>query len=143
MEDTISSSHTINPWLIENSIGNKKSNFKPNSFHFIYKCRAMSYLLNAKQGYTLKTWLEGVSDEAYYPWESPKKFKIGQPSICQRTKEAFNSWLNGNLGVFQNHRKQAKFNIIFHSFPSLGLNEPPDGFEFFKSVNFYPINSLT
>ena len=26
-----------------------------------------------KQGYASKNWVEGISDEAYYPWESPKK----------------------------------------------------------------------
>ena len=26
-----------------------------------------------KQGYALKNWVEGLSDEAYYPWDSPKK----------------------------------------------------------------------
>ena len=29
--------------------------------------------LYIKQGYALKNWVEGVSDEAFYPWESPKK----------------------------------------------------------------------
>ena len=29
-----------------------------------------------KQGYTLKNWVEGVSDEALYPWESPKKIRL-------------------------------------------------------------------
>ena len=27
----------------------------------------MSYM-NTKQSYTLKNWVEGISDEAYYPW---------------------------------------------------------------------------
>ena len=49
--------------------------------------------------------------------------KIGQPNICQRTKKSFNSSINGNLRVFQDHRKQAKINVVFHHFPSLGLNE--------------------
>ena len=26
-----------------------------------------------KQGYTLKNFVEELSDEAFYPWESPKK----------------------------------------------------------------------
>ena len=43
-----------------------------------------------KQGYALKNWMEGLSDEAYYPWESQKKStKIGQPYFCQLTKESF------------------------------------------------------
>ena len=75
--------------------------------------------------HTLNNWVDGVSDEAYYPWESPKKdsTKIGQPYICQRTNESFNSSINGNLQVFQNHSKQAKINVVFHHFLSLGLNE--------------------
>ena len=43
-----------------------------------------------KQGHTLNNWVEGASAEAYYPWESPKiSTKIGQPYICQQTKESF------------------------------------------------------
>ena len=41
--------------------------------------------MNVKQGYTLKNWVEGLSDEKYDPWESPKKpklTKISQPYIC-------------------------------------------------------------
>ena len=51
--------------------------------------------------------------------------KIGQPFICQRTKESFNSSMKGKLRVFQNHRKQGKINGFFHHFPSLGINERP------------------
>ena len=29
-----------------------------------------------KQVYALKNWVEGSSDEAYYPWESPKKIQL-------------------------------------------------------------------
>ena len=29
--------------------------------------------LLSKQGYKLKNWVEGLSDKAYYPCESPKK----------------------------------------------------------------------
>ena len=66
--------------------------------------------------------MEGLSDEAYYHWESPKKSsKIGQPYICQQTKESFDS----SMKFFQNHRKQAKINVAFHRFLLLGLNEPP------------------
>ena len=78
-----------------------------------------------KQGCALKNWVEGVSDEAF--WESPKKnsTKIGQPYIWQRTKESFNSSLNGNFQVFQNHRKKEKINVVFHYFPTIDLNEAP------------------
>ena len=41
-----------------------------------------------------------------------------QPYICQRIKERFDSSINGNLLGFQNHRKQAKINVVFHRFPS-------------------------
>ena len=77
-----------------------------------------------KQGCSLKNWFEGLSDEAYYPWESPKKStKIGQPYICQRTKESFDPLIKGNLRVFQNHTKQARINVAFLNFSSLGLNK--------------------
>ena len=36
-------------------------------------------MMNNKQGYALKNWVEGLSDEAFYPWESPKK--IGLKSV--------------------------------------------------------------
>ena len=58
------------------------------------------------------------------PGSHQKKLtKIGQLYICQRTKESSNSSIDGNLRAFQNHRKQAKMNVVFHHFPSLGLNE--------------------
>ena len=71
--------------------------------------------------------MEGLSVEAYFPWESPKKnsTKIGQTYICQQTKESLNTSTHGNLQAFQNHRKQAKMNDIFIRFPLLGLNKPP------------------
>ena len=74
---------------------------------------------------TLNNWVDSVSDKAYHPWESPKKnsTKMGQPYICQRTKESCNSSINGNLRVFQNHKKQAKINVVFHHFPPLGQNK--------------------
>ena len=54
-----------------------------------------------------------------------KWLKMRAPYICHQTKENFESSMNGNLQVFQNHRKQAKIDVIFHCFPSLGLNQPP------------------
>ena len=74
------------------------------------------FSMSSKQGFALKNWVEGLSDEAYYPWESLNTI-IGLPYICQRTKKNFNSSINGNLRVFQNHRKQAKINVVFHRFP--------------------------
>ena len=59
--------------------------------------------------------------------------EIGPSYICQRTKESFDSSIKANFRVFQNHRKQAKIDIIFYCFSSLGHD-----FEFFKSFNFCP-----
>ena len=72
--------------------------------------------MDSKQGYTLKNWVEGLSDESYYPCPgSHQKFlaKIGQPYICQQTKESFYSSINGNMQVFQNNTKQAIIEVIF------------------------------
>ena len=33
-------------------------------------------ILYIKQGHALKNWVEGVSDEPFYPWESPKKNRL-------------------------------------------------------------------
>ena len=89
---------------------------------FSQSCQIMC----TKQGYALKNWVEGLSDEAYYTCESPKNStKIVQPYICQRTKFFFDLSIKANLQAFQNHRKQAKYNIVFYRFPSLGLTEPP------------------
>ena len=75
-------------------------------------------MMYTKQGYALKNWVEGLSDEAYNPWESQKKStKIGQPYISQRTKECFDLSIKANSQVFQNHKKRAKlisFFIAFH-----------------------------
>ena len=51
----------------------------------------------------------GLFDEAYYPLGSPNK--------------SFDSLINVHLRVFQNHRKQAKIDIVF--IISLGLRGPP------------------
>ena len=32
--------------------------------------------MTCKQGHALKSWVEGLSDEAFYPWESPKKIEL-------------------------------------------------------------------
>ena len=41
-----------------------------------------------KQGYASKNWVDGLSDEAYYPWESPKFFwlKSVNPSLVNEQK---------------------------------------------------------
>ena len=50
-----------------------------------------------------------------------KSTKIGQPYICPQTKESFNLLIKANLRVFENHRKQAKNDIVSHFSPLLGL----------------------
>ena len=32
--------------------------------------------MEVKQGDGLNSWVKGISDEAYYPWESPKKIQL-------------------------------------------------------------------
>ena len=32
--------------------------------------------IDTKQGHALNNLVEGVSDEAFYPWESPKKIQL-------------------------------------------------------------------
>ena len=41
-----------------------------------------------KQGYALKNWVERLSDEAYFPWESPKKnrLKTVNPTFVNKQK---------------------------------------------------------
>ena len=58
--------------------------------------------------------------------------KIGQPYICQQTKESYDSSIKGNLTVFQNHRNQAKINVFFH------VKTNHHDFEFLKSINICP-----
>ena len=45
--------------------------------------------INIKQGYTLKKWVEGLSDEAYYPCESPKKIRLksANPTFASERKK--------------------------------------------------------
>ena len=51
--------------------------------------------------------------------------KIGQPDNCHQANKSFDSSIKANLQVYQNHRKQAKINIVFYHFPLLGLSKPP------------------
>ena len=51
------------------------------------------------------------------PGGHPNSTKIGQPYICQRSKECFDLSIKGNLRAFQNHRKQAKIDVYFYRFP--------------------------
>ena len=84
--------------------------------------------MNTKQGYASKNWVKGLSDEAFYPGPGShqKKFDLNGSALhLSLKKRKFDLLINGNLRVFQNHRKQAKINVVFHCFPSLGLNEPP------------------
>ena len=97
-----------------------------------------------KQGYVLKNWVEGLSDEASYPWVSPKKIqqKSVNPTFASEKKESLDSSIKGNLWVFQNHRKEAKIVVIFYHLPSLGLNEPP-WFRIFEICQHLPMKQLT
>ena len=40
------------------------------------------------QGYAFENWVEGLSHEAYYPWESPPKnwVKSANPTIATKEK---------------------------------------------------------
>ena len=41
------------------------------------ECTAKDYDYGSfKQGYALKNWVERLSDEVFYPWESPKKIRL-------------------------------------------------------------------
>ena len=46
-------------------------------------------LEHCKQGHALKNWVEGLSDEAFYPWESPKKIwlKSVNPTFATEQKK--------------------------------------------------------
>ena len=39
--------------------------------------------------------------------------KLVNPTFATEQKESFDSSMKGNLRVFQNHRKQAKINVVF------------------------------
>ena len=45
--------------------------------------------ISTKQGYALKKWVEGLSDEAFYSWESPKKIrhKSVNPTFATKQKK--------------------------------------------------------
>ena len=52
--------------------------------------------MGTKQGYALKNWVEVLSDEAHYPWESQKnRLKSVNP-----TKECFDLSMKANFRVF-------------------------------------------
>ena len=64
-----------------------------------------------KQGHTLINWVEGVSDEAYKPCESPKKnsTKVSQPYICQLT----NVGLTDFILIFSLHEVRKALTLTF------------------------------
>ena len=33
-------------------------------------------IIYTKEGHLLKNWVDGLSDEAHYPWESPKEIRL-------------------------------------------------------------------
>ena len=53
----------------------------------------------SKQGYALKNWVEGLSKKFELNWTTPT-FATEQNEVS----------IDGNLRIFQNHRKQAKIN---------------------------------
>ena len=68
-----------------------------------------------EQDYMLKNWVEGLSDEAFYPWESPKKIQLKsvnptfvteQKKVSIRTYEFFK--------IMENKQKLMLFFIVFH-----------------------------
>ena len=100
----------------------------------------VDFLRNSKQSLNkvrcLRTGWRDYLMKRTTPGSHPKKStKIGQPYICQQTKESFHSSISCRLWAFQNHTKQAKINVLFYHFPSLGLNEPP-WFWIFKFRHF-------
>ena len=48
----------------------------------------------SKQGYALKNWAEELSDEAFYPWESPKKIRLKSvnPTFVTEEKKVSIHW---------------------------------------------------
>ena len=71
--------------------------------------------INSKQGYALKNWVEGLSDYK-------KKIDLNRSTLHLPPNKRKFQFIKKSEG--QNHRKQAKINVAFHHFPSLGLNEP-------------------
>ena len=45
------------------------------------------FSMSSKQGFALKNWVEGLSDEAYYPWESLKEIRLEFVNPTFATKE--------------------------------------------------------
>ena len=41
-----------------------------------------------EQDYMLKNWVEGLSDEAFYPWKSPKEIRLKSvnPTFASKQK---------------------------------------------------------
>ena len=46
--------------------------YQKHDWHSAFGYKRLYY----KQRYALKNWVDGVSDEEYYPWESPKKNQL-------------------------------------------------------------------
>ena len=65
-----------------------------------YKYSSVICVFN-EQVYTLKSWVEGLSDEAFYPRESPKKIRLKSVNptfVTEQKKVSIHQ-------VFQNHKK--------------------------------------
>ena len=53
--------------------------------------------MGTKQGYALKNWVEVLSDEAHYPWESQKnRLKSVNPPISNRISTEQLKYKSGN-----------------------------------------------
>ena len=56
----------------------------------------------------------------------PKKIDLNRSAVhLPSNKRKFQFIDKGNLRVIKNRRKQAKINIVFYHFPSLGKKKPP------------------
>ena len=59
-----------------------------------------------KQGYVLKNWVEGLSDEAFYPWESPKRIWLKSVNPTFAPKQKFS-----NICSLQDAPKSRPFSV--------------------------------
>ena len=71
--------------------GTKRPDFENNFLNHFIQLKKLSYrsgssrevssdlrlnIIYIKQGHALKNWVEGLSDQAFYPWESPKEIRL-------------------------------------------------------------------
>ena len=91
----IGSSYCLQIWHFQYSLTNKKTcshqiqsnldvaiNKIGNGLIYVLSCsyycfdKNNSMLMMKRVSHTLNNWVDGMSDEAYYPWESPKKIRL-------------------------------------------------------------------